>query len=790
MTRSMKLANSMARSTVTFSSTFTEEICKATCRAIKNLLACDGYVVAGQEREQTSIDNIVDLFSGRSDSQAVKLVKYLTAIYLPMLLGDDLPSRPDFLSPEATLFRGEYGRYIKRLFQCEPGRPSRRAISLATSILQIKRYLPSLSKKLKLEALRGCQERLTAVRSTPKDVLEHIEYVTELFFPAGWDHRPGPWSVTNKSCFESSRAEGGAQEYMFKERHPLHLIPKPLVTKKSKLELVRETIDRLEGKVFKGEGKSIPSFTIPPTQSNGYELVRMDANSELRGHPLRVVPEEYVATALDTLPSQLQAKMEIVDDPLKARVITKNNWQCTILKPLQKMIHTRLRNIPMFELLGKPISTEIIDQIPLFEGSKWVSGDYEAATDNLNADCTNACLRVILANMTGVLSKSHGFMYLAARSLTNLSIFSEETGWFTQTNGQLMGSLLSFPILCLVNYAMWHYTAWHVYQKPPTGMMTSGKWDTVRVNGDDIAFPATPEFYESWKLNVSCTGLKPSLGKNYFSNRMVTLNSQPFIVSKDLEGNDKVVQVRWLNQGLLKPPDDDESNPLESLGTMHDDFVRGAEDKRYASGIFIKEHQKMLKTTFRNLFGPREFGGLGAHPIKGTRGEDAEAYDLRQLYVAKLLQEDKIRLPSHSAQTQYTHYIESYVKCKFPNLVQGNLQLLDTAPLGYRWEDVTERVDECRVSLESATAWLGPLLVKRKDVNDHHFLRSLLKQLPKVCKLEGLPWDDYMSFPEETSLYQLMQDVDDSRLQVSFNERVAQSVTELLGLPRNENEDR
>jgi hypothetical protein len=270
---------------------------------------------------------------------------------------------------------------------------------------------------------------------------------------------------------------------------------------------------------------------------------------------------------------------------------------------------------------------------------------------------------------------------------------------------------------------------------------------------------------------------------------MVTLNSQPFIVSKNLEGQQVVTQVRWLNQGLLKEPSDDESNPLESLGTMHDDFVRGAEDKRYASGIFVKEHAKMLKTTFRNLFGPREFGGLGAHPVRGTKGEDAEAYDLRQLYVAKLMKEGLVKVPSHSASTQYTHYIESYVKQKFPNLVQGDLKLIETAPLGYRWEDVSERVDECRVSLESATAWLGPLLVKRKDVNDHHFLRSLLKQVD-AKKLVGLPWDDYMSFPEETSLYQLMHSVEETDLTVSFNERVAQSVTELLGLPRNENEDR
>jgi hypothetical protein len=772
MVRNVKLANSLNRPTVTFSSTFTKEATTALVKGIKILLQCDGYVVHGHEREQSSIDNIVDLLSPLSPKDLVSAVKYLTAVYLPMLLGDELPPKPDFLSPEATLFTGEYGRYIKRLFATSNGqvRASRRSLSLATSILQLKRYLPPLPRVLQLEAIRDCKKRLTVERSTDPQILSHIRVVTQQLFPVGWDNGGIPkYSVTNKSCFESSRAEGGAQAFMFNPNHPVHL-PKPLMKKqKSTLELIRSAIKRLEGKEeVVCPRKNLIEVPILPSQ---YELERMDGHRmELRRHPLAPTRQEYLDAALATQPEQLESKMEIVEDPLKARVITKNNWQCTILKPLQKMIHSHMRKDPRFELMGKQIDADVISALPLFSGAKWVSGDYAAATDNLNADVTETILDEILVNMTGRLSRLPEFISLAARSLTNLTIFHEEVGYFTQTNGQLMGSLLSFPVLCIANYAMWHKTAQEHYQLWPSGLGEHGKWDNVRINGDDIAFASDPKMYEKWKVNVVRVGLEPSMGKNYYSDRLVMLNSRPFLPQTQEDGSVRMTELKWLNLGLLKSPADEESDNVESLGPMHDDFVRNAEDKRMASGIFIQEQQGMLRTTFRNLFGPRCWGGLGGHPVTGTKGADAEAYDVRQLYVAKLLKEGKIKLPSSGASRTYSQYIERYVKLRFPNVVQGQLSLLPDAPEGFRWEDVSARVDECRLELESATAWLGPLLVTRRARKDHSFLRSLMRQVDGK-KIEGMPWDEYNSFEEDTALYQLMQDVPD--LSFTLSEDVA-----------------
>jgi len=371
--------------------------------------------------------------------------------------------------------------------------------------------------------------------------------------------------------------------------------------------------------------------------------------------------------------------------------------------------------------------------------------------------------------MTGYFSRLPEFQSLAIRSLTNLTIFHEDVGYFTQTNGQLMGSLLSFPVLCIANYAIWHLTVSQYYNCEATGLGGSGKWDNVRINGDDISFASTPEMYERWKRHVVNVGLEPSMGKNYFSDRLVMLNSRPFIPVLTEEGI-RMSELRWLNLGLLKSPADEESDNVDSLGPMHDEFVSSAGDKRMASGIFIQEQQSMLRTTFRNLFGPREWGGLGGHPVTGTRGDCAEAYDIRQLYVARLLKEGRISLPSSGASRTYSQYIERYVKLRFPNVVQGELSALPAAPEGFLWEDISARVDECRLDLESATSWLGPLLVTRRGRKDHSWLRSLLRQVD-AKKIEGLPWEEYMTFPEETSLYSLMHEVPD--LSFTLSEEVA-----------------
>jgi hypothetical protein len=83
-----------------------------------------------------------------------------------------------------------------------------------------------------------------------------------------------------------------------------------------------------------------------------------------------------------------------------------------------------------------------------------------------------------------------------------------------QRRGQLMGTFLSFPALCLVNYLTFK---WLVPRDVP-----------VKVNGDDIVFRSTRQEAEKWMEGVGASGLVLSKGKTLVNERFFTLNSTPF----------------------------------------------------------------------------------------------------------------------------------------------------------------------------------------------------------------------------------------------------------------------
>lgn len=723
------LVESLRRPTVSFKTRYVEELCKATVRAIRNLLVVEGYRCEGKERP--SIDHIVDLFVPLDDEQSVKAVKYLTAYQLPRLVGDVEPDRPEFLETNSTLFTGTYGKFIDRRFVGrgsgdDPTRhrkrgvscPSRRQMQLAFSILQLKRYLPPLPKTLRLKAKQGCKDRLTAHASTPERLIDELARTAGELFPRGWDKRPPSFSVTNKSCCESTRSAGGAQAYMFN------------------LKYGREILE-------------IQDFSLPSELEiwNGIE-------KELPRSSAALDPCEYLDLALRSQPQQLCSKMEVVEDPLKARIITKNNWQCTVLKPLQKMIHSRLRQHPSFRLIGESLTDDIINTLPRFPGSKYVSGDYEAATDNFNSDATETVLDEILSNMTGPLSKSPEYMILARKSLTGLRILDSEVGDFTMTRGQLMGSLLSFPILCIVNFAIWRHATELSLGTRCDGMGLGGPHDHVLINGDDIGFCATEGQYTLWTKLTPQVGLKPSLGKNYFCSEFITLNTQLYSWK-----DGKLRRVFFLNQGLLLPPGGEEAHRstvdlLEALGPMHDDFVMGASDKEAASAVFVSHHKDLLKRSWRNLFGPREYGGLGAHPVRSSkRWNSLAGYSVRQLMVSELIQQGKIKLPHGGLRQRYDAFQQRFLDLRFPNLVRSRPADLPDASFENCWVDVGPLVDDAVIDFLSQVSWLNPYMTRPRSAwFETNRIAMKADSLYKDQHFKG-DLESYLAEPEKTMLW-------------------------------------
>lgn len=700
-----KLVASLARPTVQFKTKYVCELVKALVKGIRHVLTVDGYRLK-TEGERKAIDHIVDLFVPLGDADAVKCVKYLTAIYLPRLTGDVEPERPEFLTETATLFTHEYRRYIGRLF-ANHGRVTRRQLSLAFSILQIKRYLPALPKSLKIESAIAMKKRLTTPGVTPEILLEQLDRTANELFPRGWDAKvPIPsYTVSNKSCFEATRASGGIQDAVF--------------------DMPSKFGGCAYDQIIDFEAKSIYG----------------DFDDTLPVHPNTMTPEQFHETACRTQPWPLRAGVEMVDDPLKARAITKNNWQCNALKPLQKMIHNRLRQHQSFRLIGEPLTEDVINVLDRFPGSMYVSGDYEAATDNFHKDATESVLHTILGNMTGTLARDIEFQMLAKRSLTGLTV-SHSKAWideFVMNRGQLMGSLLSFPILCIVNFAIWRHSTERSHRTRCNGLGMGGRFDHVLINGDDIGFCATPTAWKLWTSLTPQVGLKPSLGKNYFCKEFITLNTLLFSYSVTLK---RLTKVKFTNLGLLRPPGEETLlENQDALGSMHDDFVEGCGDRIAASGVFISEHKDLLKLSWRNLYGPRELGGLGAHPVKGSKGESYEGYSVRQLVIADLLDSGKGKMSAGGLVGRYDSFQKRYLDKVFPNVQRATSDTYLDEPLpGFRWEDVSELVGEASIHFKSMVSWLAPY---------NGVPRPLWRGLNRLRTLA----DEYISKNEEGEVY-------------------------------------
>jgi len=251
-------------------------------------------------------------------------------------------------------------------------------------------------------------------------------------------------------------------------------------------------------------------------------------------------------------------------EPMKARIITKPFQGLHLgLSQLQKDLWSYLYNhhSGFFRLIGETLTRSHLWPILIeWDADKYFcSGDFSAATDNLKQEITKMiyckfferlltvkhCLNDSIVD--NVLMKQEEdttnsrLFYRGLYSLTsskldysrsvlptypfNYEWESKEIGQVDQINGQLMGNVLSFPILCIANYLSFHIS----YEKFLGKKVRLWKTPKVLINGDDILFVTTAKHYAQWQITVNQFGLEPSVGKNYFNQSFLQINSELWI---------------------------------------------------------------------------------------------------------------------------------------------------------------------------------------------------------------------------------------------------------------------
>lgn len=270
------------------------------------------------------------------------------------------------------------------------------------------------------------------------------------------------------------------------------------------------------------------------------------------------------------LPKENEVEAFAIPEPLKVRMITKEQPLSYALKPLQKAMAKALTKFPCFFPGFKGEIEEFVNRNLEGQNGFILSGDYDSATDRLNSDIMSTCL----SELKKVFS-SHTVLcqYMDFFGGQHVVHYPEWTKLqpVVQRNGQLMGSLLSFPILCIANAA----TLCHLRKQGLSELKAC-------INGDDILFVDTDRHIRSWKRISTSMGLVPSVGKNFQSRSFGTINSQMLfrkkkdnsfffrqtgksgmLVRKDLPlpklaleaGFSKAQIVTWSKSALVKYPE-------------------------------------------------------------------------------------------------------------------------------------------------------------------------------------------------------------------------------------------
>jgi len=377
--------------------------------------------------------------------------------------------------------------------------------------------------------------------------------------------------------------------------------------------------------------------------------------------------------------------------------------------------------------------TQILDMekalgLPWRGAVKWVSGDYSAATDGADIRHTKAAFEASIA--CGLFNSENPPTQGALDVLR--SVLYEQTVHypakfgipaFQQVSGQLMGSTLSFPILCVLNVVCY----WIAFERY-FGEEFLLELLPVLINGDDILFRADDEFYALWQSVIVEVGFELSLGKNYIHPTLLTINSQMYRFNPK---DGLLTKLGFMNTGLLTGQSKITGRETARAAPLWDYFnetIAGCLDPERTKKRFVHYHRARIEElTLKkyNLFCPFERGGLGFNCDR--LDPMGEYYTMRQRCLATFLKKElrsdpgaiqKLSLVSDRKRTIHTRW-------------RGVPELELSSRFGPHTRGLFDVREEKSVILPPLAEVLDP---ERPELKVRYFRGSLLKRFETELK--------------------------------------------------------
>jgi hypothetical protein len=402
---------------------------------------------------------------------------------------------PEYRTPHhrTLVFLGTFGKIAYR----DVSRSGRDGLLWRNTVLHgLKKAMPTVSENFIYNALKDHGALLSQESDSTPEFLRVVEEVSDIIFkdvrytPPTFGHK-----VSQNACVCRTKQEGGSF-YELVNRTPL-----------------RRISDGWHGILI--AMSYCPRRGVVEVRTNQYDAPLLDRN--------------LLATG------ETQWKVEIIREPLKVRTITKGEHQRNgAWSDIQQQLWTSLQRFDCFQLTrGVPVQDAIRWLGPLenpLHDWHWVSGDYKAATDSIHGD-------VMEASIHGI--KDPLLLNLLVENLSRGRIEYEDIcnrlrvpviDPVIQQRGQLMGSIFSFPLLCVINLCTWLMTSLrfyrHVYTPDSRNLEELIRDAPVLINGDDILFRSpSRRFTDVWEYYASCAGFRLSVGKTYYSKKFAIVNS-------------------------------------------------------------------------------------------------------------------------------------------------------------------------------------------------------------------------------------------------------------------------
>jgi len=572
--------------------------------------------------------------------QLEEFLKYQTASLVALSLSNQPDVVPDCVK-QGHWRIGDFIPYCKRVThtirkECIQRRTPE-AIKKAMSLYVTKRIAPAASDVFVTKALEKNKKALTEDHNIP-DVIklreEVIRTVRELYCysqnpECSYDTPQTAADYRNKeirncklnasahhlkipslsACYENTRGKGGALGYLLKRAGFYAKTPH----NQNNHEII------VCQRPFLGYATRPDRFVQPIPI---YGILDEDQVREL------------LRPSLDGYGAGVFVRREPILEPFKVRIISKGEavpYQRA--QNYQPFLWSILQLVDCFSLTGRPLRENDLERVLAFgrdsrQHCQIVSGDYAAATDNLHVWLCQTAINEIChlwripfedaLNLSSCLTNH----YIDCRSQESFRM-NKKTGFIDDSEtegydkseaeclkqlwGQLMGSPVSFPILCIINAAVTRAAMERSFGKKIT--LKDGAF---LVNGDDVIFTIPSGQYFVWVNYVTSAGLTPSIGKNYVSRRYGVINSQLYDCGllwdrfENLkEGHVKFVPLVKMNLVRCVQHESTERRPNEQL----------------VIGDALK-HGKTLEGRFKEL-------------VKGTTGDLRDRLLKRAFYYAK-----------------------------------------------------------------------------------------------------------------------------------------------------------